>query len=155
VAKLSHEVQAFIVQSFARWRKLSLIQKDVKAEFGITLDRRQIDFYNPESGGNKRLAKQWKNLFEETRRAYINGTVSVGIAHKSFRLDVLHRIAEEAEDRRNWGLLVEVLQIAAKEQGGLFTNQRRLDVNPRDALAKLLGCTPDELPVPEDREWLN
>ncbi len=132
-----------------------MIQKDVKAEFGITLDRRQIDFYNPESGGNKRLAKQWKNLFEETRRAYINGTVSVGIAHKSFRLDVLHRIAEEAEDRRNWGLLVEVLQIAAKEQGGLFTNQRRLDVNPRDALAKLLGCTPDELPVPEDREWLN
>ena len=124
MAKLTHEIQAYIVQALARWRKPSLIVKDVKAEFGVALDRRQVAFYNPEAGGEKRLAKEWYELFDETRRAYVEGTVQIGIAHKSFRLSMLHRIAERAEEQGNLMLAMQAAEQAAKEQGNLYTNKR-------------------------------
>ncbi len=155
MAKLSHQLQAYIVQALARWRKPSLIIQDVKAEFGVTLDRRQIAFYDPGRGGDKRLAKEWKELYAQTRKAYVDGSAGIAIAHRSYRLEMLHRIAEGAEERKNYALAMSALEQAAKDAGGLFTNLRKIDVDPRAALAKLLGCLPDELPQPEDREWLN
>jgi hypothetical protein len=156
MAQLTHEIQTFIVQSLARWSKPSWVVKAVKAEFGVQIDRRQVDFYNPERGGSgKRLGQEWKDLFATTRKAFIDSTAGIGIAHKAYRLAMLYRIAERAEEAGNMPLAMDALEQAAKEQGGLYTNRRKLDVNPRDALAKLLGCTPEELPMPEEKEWLN
>ena len=149
MAKLAHEIQVFIVQSLARWRKPSLIVKDVKAEFGVTLDRRQVAFYDPETGGEKRLAKEWRELFEQTRSAYVQGTVQIGIAHKSFRLAMLHRIAERAEGQGNILLAMQAAEQAAKEQGGLYTNRREYKIeDPLKTLADVLGVSPSELPPP-------
>lgn len=148
MAKLPPEVQAYIVQQLAMWRKPSLVVKDVKAEFGVTLDRRQVAFYDPTTGGEeKRLAKEWRDLFERTRRAYVEGTVEIGVAHRSYRLAMLHRISERAESQGNLLMAMQALEQAAKETGGLFTNRRKFEIgDPLKTLADLLGVSPDQIP---------
>jgi hypothetical protein len=127
MAKLAEEVQAFIVHAHARFRKPSLIIKDVKAEFSVDVSREQVLFYNPERGGEgKRLAKKWKKIFDAAREAYIKAEVEIGIAHQSYRLELYQRAADYYENLGNYVLAAEMAERAAKEKGGAYTNRREL-----------------------------
>lgn len=124
---LSDEIKEFIVQSLACFRKPSLIIKDIQADFGVEATLAHIQTYNPEKGDKaKRLAKKWKLLFEETRKAIIDGKVTVGIAHQSYRLGLYQRAADYYEKMGNYVLAAEMAERAAKEMGGAYTNKREL-----------------------------
>lgn len=143
MAALTEEIQTFIVQALARYRKPSLVAKDVKAEFGVTLDRRQVAFYDPERGGKgKRLAPKWRDLYYEERSIYLNGKVAAGIAAQNYRLDYYQRAAEFYEERGNYVLGAAMVEKAAKEVGGAYTNKRTVTVEglagARRALAVML-----------------
>jgi hypothetical protein len=156
--RLKNEVQIFIVTEFARWRTPTQIAEAVKEEFGLNLDRQRVAFYNPDRGG-KQLPQKWKDLFAEMRRAYLADVGSVGIAHRAFRLSMLHRLAVAAEERGQVVVALSALEQAAKEQGDLFTNKRRVEVeDKRRKLADLLGVSTDELPEqpgPKRKEFIN
>jgi hypothetical protein len=125
MASLSEEVQEFIVQGHACYRKPSLIVRDVQEEFGVTVSREQVLFYHPERGGKtKRLGQRWKDLFRETREAFLGSKVQVGIANQNYRLMALQRMAERAEERGNLVLAKDLMEQAAKEVGGAYTNRR-------------------------------
>jgi len=56
-------------------------------------------------------------------------------------------MSEKAEDAGNLVLAAGLLEQAAKDRGGMFTNTRTLRVDdPARELARLLGVQPDELP---------
>ncbi len=153
MAALDKDQQAFIVQSHARFRKTSLIVRDVKAEFGIDVSRQQVLFYNPERGGKKRISKEWQELFDKTRKEYLEGQYKVGIQHQTYRLELLQRIADHAEEIGNLVLAKDAAKQAAEEVGGAFTNKRVL-TGPNDtalippsvtiALDKVYGGDPTE-----------
>jgi hypothetical protein len=127
MAALSEDAQAFIVQALACGRKPSLVVKDVKAEFGVTVSREQVFFYHPERGSkDKRLALRWKNLFARTRYAFEAEKARVGIAQQVYRLMLYQRAAEYYEERGNYVLAAEMAVLAAKEVGGGYTNRREL-----------------------------
>jgi len=127
MAKLSEEVQVFIVQAHACHRKASLIAKDVEAEFGIHLERDQIQFYHPHKGAKgKRLAQKWRDLFTETRKAFTARQVEIGIAQQSYRLGIYQRGADYYEKIGNYVLASEMAERAAKDLGGAYTNARVL-----------------------------
>jgi hypothetical protein len=156
--RLSNEVQTFIVQEFARWRTPTQIAEAVKEEFNLDLDRQRVAFYNPDRGG-KQLAQKWKDLFVEARKSYVADVNNVGIAHRTFRLSMLHRLALAAEERGQVVVALSALEQAAKETGDVFTNRRKLEVeDKRRRLADLLGVSVDELPAPpaaKGKEFIN
>lgn len=122
---LDDEIKAFIVVALACYRKPALVVRDVQAEFGVPITRSHVAQYHPERGGEKkRLGRKWRDLFAKSREEFLSGKVQVGIAHQSYRLMLLQRLADRAEETGNAGLAKEVAEQAAKEVGGAFTNAR-------------------------------
>lgn len=127
MATLSTEVKRFIVQQLACFESPSNVAKAVKAEFGITVSRQAVQHYDPEAGGEgKRLAKEHKELFEATRHRFIEQIDAIGVSHKAYRLAQLQHAVHHAKGMNNFPLLLQALEQAAKEAGGLFTNKREL-----------------------------
>jgi hypothetical protein len=125
--KLTEEIKAFIVQAHACYRKTSLIQRDVKAEFSVDVDRQLIHFYHPEKGSKgKRLPKKWRTLFEKTRGAFDDGKVLAGISRQAYRIDLYQRGADHFESLGYYTQAAEMAEMAAKEMGGAYTNKREL-----------------------------
>lgn len=125
-AKLNNEVRTFIVQALACYDGPSAVVKAVQEEFGITITRQSVETYDPNKRAGRGLAAKWRAIFEETRAAFLENTSRIGISHRAVRLRALQRMAEKAETQGNMVLASSLLEQAAKEMGGAFTNRREL-----------------------------
>jgi hypothetical protein len=127
MATLRTGIKHFIVQQLACFESPSAVAALVKAEFGIAVSRQSVEHYDPTKGGEeKRIARQHQELFEATRRRFIQQIDTIGISHKAFRLTQLQQVADHAKLKKNYGLLLETLEQAAKEAGDAYTNRREL-----------------------------
>jgi hypothetical protein len=127
MATLTHEMKVFLVQAHARSLKNSLIGDLFFQEFSVRLDRRNVLHYHPKRGSKgKRLAREWHELYDETRKAYLEGTLHVPIANQTYRFEVLQRSLDYAEKAQNRILANATVEQAAKEAGGMFTNRREI-----------------------------
>lgn len=71
---------------------------------------------------------------------------SIPIDQQSYRLHVLQQNLERAEQRGNAGLAISILEQAAKELGGAFTNRRELTGKNGQALTiATANLTPEQL----------
>ena len=163
--KLNNEIRTFIVQSLACFDGPSTVVKAVQEEFRITVTRQSIETYDPTKRAGKGLAPKWCTIFEETRAAFLEDTSKIGISHRAVRLRGLQRMAEKAEAQGNMVLASSLLEQAAKEMGGAFTNRREVtgkdgkDLAPpvtidagklsTGALRELLGAFDDDTPSPD------
>lgn len=143
MAQLTPEQQTFIVAEFARNKSGGQIVKSVKNEFGLELDRQQVWHYHPD---NPALAAKWKTLYGEVRAKVLEDVLGVAGAHRGFRLRELMELYWRAKEMNNIVFAAELMKQMAQEVGEVFTNKRTLSVNPRDALAEMLGVSPDDLP---------
>jgi hypothetical protein len=125
MARLSEDVKTFIVQRLACYDTPQQVADAVKEEFGLAVDRRQVQLYDPERTGKKPAAK-WCAIFEATRKQFLEAIDTIPIANKAVRLRRLDRMAREAERRGNYVLTAQLLEQAAKETGGVYTNRREL-----------------------------
>lgn len=146
--ELSDEVKDYIVKELALYRRPAQVVAGVKAFFDLTVDRRHVQHYDPTKGAAlKRLGPRWVNLFHETRSRFDAETAAIPIAKQSYRLAMLQRMAEAAEEKQQFETAARILEQVAKERGGVYTNKRTVKIDdPRRALADLLGCRPEELP---------
>lgn len=126
MATLSEAAKRFIVQALACYDRPTQICKDVKEEFGIDITRNHVARYDPSKASGKDVPRKWRDLFEETRKRFLEETASIPIATRSFRLRTLQRVAGTAEQMKNLNLLLQTLEQAAKEVGDVWVN-RRLD----------------------------
>lgn len=145
--KLTTEQQTYIIQSLACFMAPSEIIEAVREEFKVTITHANVRDYNPSN--NEQLAEKWKALYEETRRAYLKEVASIGVFHRTYRLHQIQKLYHQAG--KNIILKKELLEQAAKEVGGLFTNKRTFELEARDALAAMIGVSPDQLPLPENK----
>lgn len=123
---LPDEVKVFIVQRLACWDTPTQVSKAVKEEFGLELPRQNIATYDPTVKAGRDLSKKLRILFEETRKAFTEETASIGIAHKAVRLRRLDRMSVALEDRGNIIGAAALIEQAAKEAGGVFTNKQEI-----------------------------
>lgn len=122
MSKLDASIQLHIVTQLACFKTPSEIQKDLKVNFGVEASTPQIVFYNPETkNGSKELANKWRNIFTATREKYLNDVEAVPIARKAYRMNRLHELARAAKSPV---IEASLLEQAAKEMGGVYTNQR-------------------------------
>ncbi|MNE86389.1 hypothetical protein D3C80_1834850 [compost metagenome] len=104
----------------------------VNKEFGIEISRQTAESHDPTKRQGKNLAKRWVVLFEDTRKRFREETSEIPIANRAFRLRVLGRMAEKAENMKNMALTAQLLEQAAKEVGDVYVNRQTKNENPHD-----------------------
>ncbi len=124
MARLPEELKTFIVMELACRRAPADVVERVGEEFGIKIKRQQVHEYNPKRVHGKQLAKKWRALFDETRAAFDKDRSNISIAQANFRLRELEDALIRAKARRNDVLVLQILEQAAKEVGGSYSNRR-------------------------------
>jgi hypothetical protein len=138
MARLTEPQQREIVVMLARFFNPAEVQRFFKVEYGIVVSIQQVvayDLRNPQF----RAAAKWRSLYEATQKAYIEHDGAIPIANRGFRLNLLQEAALDARHRRNYPLLLSILEQAAKEMGGALTNRREIDLTadrPSDELSE-------------------
>jgi hypothetical protein len=126
MARLDEAVKRFIVQALACYDTPSQVAEAVKEEFGLVLDRAHVAVYDPTKASGKDLSKKWRDLFEETRKRFRKEVAEIPIADQAYRLRQLQRMLQDAMSRKNVVLASQLLEQAAKEAGGAFSNRREI-----------------------------
>lgn len=132
MAKLTDDVKRFIVEQIACYRTPSQVVEAVKKQFGLTIDRRQVEDYDPAKPrmragrAGKTPAQKWCDIHATTRQRFLAECGQQPIAQQGIRLRELQRIFELEEMRQNTVGQRQTLEQAAKESGGAFTNKREL-----------------------------
>ena len=123
---LRHHIKRFIVQAVACYDTPSQVVAAVKEEFGVTILRQQVQAYDPTKHSGRDLAKKWRDLFDATRAKFLDDASDIPIARQTYRLRQLQRLHEMAAQRNNPMLAAQLLEQAAKEVGGAYTDKRRI-----------------------------
>jgi hypothetical protein len=125
MAALPEEVKEFVVERLACYESPQRIADAVKEEFGIVIPRQQVVGYDPEKACK---TKKWIDLHATVRQAFLDGKLSTAIERRGWRLRMIERMALRAEKSKNYKLAAELLEQAAKEEGGAYRAPQRVGV---------------------------
>lgn len=126
MAALTDPAKLFVVQALACFDTPSQVASAVKQEFGLEVSRQQVSIYDPTRPAGRSLSKKLAATFQATREAFLKEAATVPVAHQAYRLRVLNRALERAEKSGNTTLVLQILEQAAREMGGAFTNRREV-----------------------------
>ncbi|MCG5923747.1 DUF2280 domain-containing protein, partial [Acinetobacter baumannii] len=113
----------FIVQALACRDTPQEVVEQVKQEFGVDISRSQCECYDPTKYSGRNLSKKFVELFELTREKFDKGLIDIPIANKYYRLKQYQR---QLEKTRNVKTALKILEQAAKDIGGQFTNRQEI-----------------------------
>lgn len=129
MATLTERHKAFLITRLACYDSPSKVKEAFIEEYNTELSLSQISYYDPSNRQGSNLAEKWVTLFNETRRQFIEDTSAIPVAQKSFRLKCLHDLFERLEGKGNLIGAAGILEQAAKETGGMFTNKRDFELS--------------------------
>lgn len=144
MAILKDPVKLAIVRALACFDTPTQAAEAVKQEFGLTITRQQVAMYDPTKASGHNLSKKLRAIFESTRKAFLEEVATIPLAQQAFRLRALQKELERAQSRGNSALVLQVLEQAAKEFGGAYTNRRELTGKGGGPIAQH-NVTPAEL----------
>lgn len=144
MAALKNDVKAFIVQALACFDTPTQVSQAVKQEFGVEITRQRVEQHDPTKRAGVNLAAKWVALFHDTRKRFREEAADIPIANLEFRLRALGRMAERAEGMNNIALAAQLMEQAAKETGGIFTNKQRIDHASSDGSMSPKGRSLDD-----------
>lgn len=123
---MTDEVKAFVIQGLASFDSPSQVAAAVNDEYGIQMTPQAVQSYDPTKYQGRSLAPKWKVMFDNARKAFIEDSSGIPIAHRSTRLRALQRMAQAAEKAKNYPLAASLHKQAAEEMGNAYTNRREL-----------------------------
>ena len=127
MAALKEPVKIFIVQSLACFETPQQVADAVQQRFGIEIDRRQCEGYDPTKFSGRNLSKKLKDLFDRTRKDFRENIEDIAIANKAFRLMELQKMYEDSG--RNKRAKQNLLKQAFQETDGRVTRQEVTGAN--------------------------
>ena len=127
MAQLKKEVKLFIVRALAVFNTPTQVAVLVNEEYALTVTKQQCERYDPTKRAGQDLSVELKTEFEVTRKAFLNTPQNIPIANLSVRLQHYQHILERVG--KNSVLAMKVLEQAAKDVGGQFTNKQDLTTN--------------------------
>lgn len=141
MAELTEADKLEIVTMLACFRDPKQIVDHFGEEYKIELGVRQVGAYDP-TRAYYDAGEKWLAIFDAKRKAYLEEVASIPIANQGFRLNVLNDELKKAV--REGKSTLAILEQAAKEVGGVLTNERnvRVDDSRRLRIAEM---------SPEDR----
>lgn len=123
MAALKEPVKIYIVQALACRDTPQEVVEQVKQEFGVDISRSQCECYDPTKYSGRNLSKKFVELFESTRVRFDEGLIDIPIANKYYRLKQYQR---QLDRTRNVKTALKILEQAAKDIGGQFTNRQEI-----------------------------
>lgn len=126
MAKLTAPVQLAIVRALACFDTPSEVAAAVRRDLGVDVTRQQIATYDPTKAAGRNLSAKLRAVFGAARRTFLTDMHEIPISHLSVRLRMLQRELDRAQERGNTAMVLKILEQAAKECGGVFTNRREL-----------------------------
>ncbi|EXR08782.1 DUF2280 domain-containing protein [Acinetobacter baumannii] len=123
MAALKEPVKIFIVQSLACRDTPQEVVENVKQEFDVEISRSQCQAYDPTKYSGRNLSQKYVELFEKTREEFDKGLIDIPIASKYYRLK---QYQKQLERTRNVKTALKILEKAAKDIGGQFTNRQEI-----------------------------
>lgn len=123
---MTDEVRVFVIQALASFDTPSQVVTAVKEEYGIQMTPQAVQCYDPTKYAGRSLKPKWKAIFDKARKAFVEDSSDIPIAHRSTRLRALQRMAAKAEAARNYPLAAQLHKQAAEEMGNAYTNRREL-----------------------------
>lgn len=127
MAALNDDVKVYIVTALACFDEPKQVAKDVKEKFGVDVYQQQLTAYDPSNAAGKRMSKKLREHFQTTREQFLADTSRIPIANAAVRLRTLQRLVKNAEERGNASMVASLLEQAAKEVGGAFTNRQKVE----------------------------
>ncbi len=121
--RLTGEMKAFVVRRLACLESPSAVVDAVREEFGEIISRQTVQRYDPYALAGAGLSPRWRQLFEDTRRAFLDKTMNIGISHRAVRLSRLEAAYELAAERGDSRAILKLLEQAAKEMGGVYVSR--------------------------------
>ena len=162
MAKLTKQQKVWLVQCLAEYHSPTEASKAFLEEWGVEIEPKQVERYDPNKYSGQQLAKELKALFHQHRKDYLRNTKKhLPLANKSVRLKMLTRMAKKAERMGNDVQAAKYLEQIAKEIGGSYTNQRqftgkdggpiqtedvtRMPTEQIEAELRAMGVNPDDI----------
>ena len=127
MAKLTDPMKLFIVQALACFDTPTQVANAVKEEFGIEVTRMQVSTYDASKSTAKDMSKKYRAIFNATREAFLSDIGTIPIANQAYRLRVLQRNLNKVDGQGNVAMVSQILEQAAKESGGVYTNKTKLE----------------------------
>jgi hypothetical protein len=124
--KLTAEQKTYVVRRLATYDTPTAIARDLKDLFGVDITVRSVDHYHPERSTSDKLAPCWKELFWETRKAFIAACAEVGTMEQAVRVRLREDMVLMARDAGHYRIANELLDSIAREAGKMFTNRYTL-----------------------------
>ena len=121
--RLSETVKRRIVEHLACYWSPGEVVELIAKEFAVEVTPRQVRAYDPTSFQCV-AAPRLLDLHKATRTRFEREVAEIAIAHRAFRLRQLEKLYLAAEKQGNITLAANMLEQAAKEVGGMFTNGR-------------------------------
>lgn len=132
MATLNGAIKVFIVERLACFDTPTEVAAAVKQAFKVEVSLQQLTAYNPKLAAGQRLSQTLKDVFDETRKKFLADTSDIAISHKAYRLRVLDQQLVTAVKSKNTAMAMQLLEQAAKEEGGAFTNKQKLEHAGKD-----------------------
>ena len=121
MATLSEPVKIYIVQSLACMISPQKVAEAVKQEYGLDIDRKQVQLYDPTKAAGKNLSKKFVELFHKTRQEFRENIVDIPLANKAYRLRELQDMYDSAG--KNKVVRQSLIKQAFQETDGRVTRQ--------------------------------
>ena len=114
---LTDEHKTFIVRRLAAYETLSVIARGLRQEFGITVPKPVIQYYDPERRQSRNLARRWRDLFWQTRKAFKEGLADIGANYPLVRIYWRGEMAQETWAAGQHSVANDILDSIAKDSG--------------------------------------
>lgn len=121
MAALKEPVKIFIVQSLACFETPQQVADAVQQRFGIGIDRRQCEGYDPTKFSGRNLSKKLTELFHQTREDFRKNIFDIPIANQAFRLREIQKMYDDAG--KNKVARQNLLKLAYQETDARTTKQ--------------------------------
>lgn len=129
MARLSPEAKIYLVQRMACFDTPTLAAKALLEDLGEVVSVQAVLNYDPTKKQGAQLSPKFRQLFEETRKKFIEDTSDISISHRAVRLRALERMAEKAESKGNMVLAAALHEQAAKECGDVYSNRQKHEMS--------------------------
>ncbi|MFX4954672.1 DUF2280 domain-containing protein [Acinetobacter baumannii] len=126
MARLNKRVKLYIVRSLATYETPSETARGVQEEFGITVTKQQCEAYDPTKKTGQDLSEEFKTEFYRVRKEMNDNLSAIPIANIAYRLKRLQRFIDHEQFKENPVIVPSLLEQAAKEVGGLYTNRKEI-----------------------------
>ena len=136
MAHLTELQKTYVVKCLAYFMSYAETRDALREEFGVSATRDQIANYDVTSiSRGPKVSRKWRELFEAERKKAMSAVDEIPISHLPHRLRLLQDGVTKSMARGNFMLAASLLEQCAKELGGAYTNQKKLQHTGAMAIA--------------------